>query len=146
VKIERLRLQVNEADATALVKRLLSASQTRVDTLSIRFEEGVIRTEAMVTIPLGGPLSVSALWQLSVTPEGGIRLEMVTVRAVGLSGGWLKSVLMDRLTTAAGVHEIRADGDALVVDPALWEKRFSPPIEMRIRTLTIQPGLLIVEA
>lgn|GEM_PF-4567628 len=146
MKIERLRLQVNEADATVLVKRLLSASQTQVDNLSIRFEEGVIRTEAMVTIPLGGPLLVSALWQPSVTPEGGIRLEMVTVRAVGLSGGWIKSVLMGRLTAATGVHEIRPDGDALVVDPALWERRLSPPVEMRIRTLTVQPGLLIVEA
>ena len=146
MKIERLRLEVNEADATAMVKRLLSASQTRVDNLSIRFEEGVIRTEAMVAIPLGGPLSISALWQPSVTPEGGIRFEMVTARAVGLSGGWIKSVLMDRLTAATGVHEIRADGDALVVDPALWERRLSPPVEMRIRTLTVQPGHLIVEA
>ncbi len=146
MKIERLLLRANESEATALALRFLTPLfGTKIDDFRIVFEEGIVRTDALVRLPLAGVLSVSALWRPSVTAEGEIRFGLEGVRTAGFSGQWVRSLLLEGLAKAVARQKgVRVEGASLVLEPVLWRVYMTPPLEMKIQSLTVGGGVLTV--
>jgi len=146
VKIERLLFRASESEATGLVRRILDR-EGKIESLQIFFQEGLIRVDGALRVPLVRSLSFSTFWYPEVTRDGGIRLELKETRAAGHSSDWLRSVLLDWIEERVkGRKGVRVIDGSICVDAALFETVVGRPLEITIRRVTAYEGVLTVEA
>ncbi len=148
MKIERLRLVVEEAEAAEWVVRLLDG-QADISGVRIGFERDAIVFEGRIRLPLAGEAPIRTVWTVESDSRGRGIVRLAQASVFGWSGGagFLTGQIMKKIERLlAGRPGFEISGDSLILDPAPLLAGLPVAMELRVASVLAEPGRLILEA
>jgi hypothetical protein len=146
--IERLRLVVEEAEASLWANRFLE----NLDGFSnprIAFEMGTVKFQGQVRIPLAGEVPFGTIWTIQAQPDGVIEIQLKKASVFGWSGGsgFLSGMIMERIRNHLKDRPgFKVSGDRILLDPAVLLALLPVDVRVRLTAVTLEPGRLVLES
>jgi len=147
VKIERLRLVVEQEEAGVWALRLL-AGQGDISGARLGFEPNAVVFEGRIRIPLAGDVPFRTVWSLELEAGARVIVRLTQASAFGWSGGsgFLTGLIMEKIKTRlAGRAGFEITGDSLILDPGVLLTGLPVEVRLRVTSVTVEPGRLILE-
>jgi len=149
VKIDRLRLEVEQEEAQAWVDQW-TARHPAWRGARVAFRAGVIEVEAPIPLPAAGTLPVCTRWIAIAAPSGRLRFQLDGLSLRRGSGGsrLFAPLALRRIhRLLAGRSGWRAVPGGLELDAAAVAAAVIPAaLQLRVTAVTVEPGRLTLEA
>jgi hypothetical protein len=148
MQVDRLRLVVEEKEASAWVLRLLEGHEAISDA-RLSFDPGGVKFEGRIRVPFAGEIPFLTHWTVGVEPSGCLAVCLAKASAFGWSGGsgFLTGMIMDRIRDRlAGRPGTEVAGDRVRFDPAVLLAALPVEIRLRVTSVSVEPGRMVLEA
>lgn len=148
MRIERLRLVVEESEAADWCARLL-AGRDDIEEPRLTFTPDVLVFEGKVRIPLAGLVPFRTEWSASVDQSGIVNLRLARASAFGWSGGsgFLSGLIMDQVSgRLADRPGIRTEEDRIRLDPAIMLAEVPVAVRLQVSRILVEAGRVVLEA
>jgi hypothetical protein len=143
MEIQALRLALTEQDLNELIRRYLPPDQP-VEEVRVRLSPEGLHVTGIY--PFFFPVKFETVWELGIV-GGQVSARLANFRAMGVPGNIFKSAIMKLIEDAARKEPwVKIAGDQVLADLDLGCARYGLPARLNLRTLTLIPGQLLVEA
>lgn len=148
MRIERLRLVVEEPEAAVWCSRLL-AGRDDIEEPRLTFTPDVVVFEGKVRIPLAGLVPFRTEWAASVEQNGIVSVHLVRASAFGWSGGsgFLSGLIMDQVAgRLADRPGVRTEEDRIRLDPSIMLAELPVAVRLQVSGIFVEAGRVVLEA
>jgi hypothetical protein len=144
MEIHALKLLITEHDLNAIAARAL-AKEEQVREVRLRLLPEGLHVSGVYPTPFMS-VRFETVWELAVR-VGKISVKLVSVKALGLPAGMLRTAIMSALSDAAGTSNgLQVDGDQLLFDPDHLLASHGVVGRTNLTRVRCETGLLIIEA
>jgi hypothetical protein len=143
MEIHALKLLITEHDLNAIVARALAREEQVREVQLCLLPEGV-QVSGVYPTPFMS-VCFETQWEVAVR-AGKIAAKLVSVKALGLPVGMLRTAIMSALADAAGTSNgLQVDGDHLLFDPDHLLASHGLIARTNLTVVRCDAGLLIIE-
>jgi hypothetical protein len=144
MEIHALKLLITEHDLNAIAARAL-AKEEQVREVRLRLLPEGLHVSGVYPTPFMS-VRFETVWELAAR-VGKISVKLVSVKALGLPAGMLRTAIMSALSDAAGTSNgLQVDGDQLLFDPDHLLASHGVVGRTNLTRVRCETGLLIIEA
>jgi hypothetical protein len=142
VAVDAGEIAIDLASLNALMARSLGGDKSNVEKLRVSIEDGTLRQQGVIDSAINVPFTATSV--VSATPDGRIRVSTRSVRGFGVP---LRPVMkffnieMDDLVKVARSSGVEAEGNDLIIDPAVVIP--APSIRGRLTAVRIEGNQMV---
>ncbi len=147
MQIEHLRLVIEESELAPWALRLLEGHEA-ISGIRVGLESGALVFEGRIRIPFAGEAPFRTVWTVDVDASGCLVVCLTEASAFGRAAGsgFLNAFIMDRIRDRlVGLAGCVVTGDRVVVEPAALLAALPVAIHLRVTSVTIEPGRIVLE-
>ncbi|MSQ94117.1 MAG: hypothetical protein EXR98_06120 [Gemmataceae bacterium] len=143
MELHALKLSLTEQDLNDILRKYLPKNLD-VDDLRVKFSEQGIHVAGIY--PLFFPVRFETIWEIGVE-QGHATARLASFKAMGVPGNIFKSAVVKIVENIAKQENwIRIVGDRFLADVELGCSKYAVLAHLHLRSITVKPGSLMVEA
>lgn len=143
MELHSLRLSLTEQDLNELLRKYLPRD-VEVEDLRVKLADQFLHVTGVY--PFFIPVRFETIWEIGVD-NGHAMARLMSIKAMGVPGNIFKSAVVKIVEDIAKrEHWIRIVGDRFLADLELGCSKYAVLANLHLRSITIRPGALMLEA
>lgn len=143
MELHALKLSLTEQDLNEILRKYMP-KDTSVEDLRVKFGDQSIIVTGIY--PFFFPVRFETIWEVGVE-QGHASAKLTSITAMGVPGNIFKSAVVKVVENVAKQENwIRIVGDRFLADLELGCSKYAVTAHLHLKTITVRPGLLMLEA